>query len=55
MNSGLDEILYLNEDEFKEILQKWKSCNEQMSKLLSDPDYQNELMAYKSNIVRGHN
>ena len=46
--SGIDEVIFLNEGEFKEILEKWKKCNIEMSTLLSEPDYQTELIAYKS-------
>jgi len=40
--------MFLNENEFKETLEKWKKCNSEMSDLLNDPDYQSELVSYKS-------
>lgn len=50
MNSGIDEVLFLNEIEFKEVLEKWKKYNNEMGELLNDSDYQGELVSYKSKI-----
>jgi len=52
LNAGIDEIMFLNESEFKEILEKWKKCNTEMSELLTDSNYQEELVSYKSIIFR---
>jgi len=48
MNSGIDEIIFLGENEFKEVLEKWKKYNNEMAELLNDADYQGELVSYKS-------
>jgi len=48
LNAGIDEIMFLNEAEFKEILEKWKKYNTEMSELLTDSNYQEELVSYKS-------
>ena len=50
LNTGIDEIMFLNEAEFKEILEKWKKSNTEMSELLTDSNYQEELVSYKSNF-----
>jgi hypothetical protein len=48
MSSGIDEVMILNENEFKETLEKWKKSNLEMSDMLNDPGYQQELISYKS-------
>ena len=50
MNSGIDEVMFLNENEFKETLDKWKKSNTEMSDLLNEAGYQSELIAYKSTL-----
>jgi hypothetical protein len=45
--SGIDEILYLNEFEFKEILSKWQKCNLEINQLQNDPIYQEEFLSFK--------
>jgi len=50
LNAGIDEIMFLNEAEFKEILEKWKKYNTEMSELLTDSNYQEELVSYKSSL-----
>lgn len=50
--SGIDEILYLNEEEFKEILSKWQKCNLEISQLQSDSNYQEEFISFKGFIKR---
>ena len=50
MNFGIDEVIFLNENEFKEVLDNWRKYNNEMSELLNDADYQGELVSYKSEI-----
>ncbi len=51
MNSGIDEVMFLNENEFKETLDKWKKSNTEMSDLLNEAGYQSELITYKSTLT----
>lgn len=46
--TGIDEIIFINEDEFKEIYTKWKKYNAEMNELQSNPKYQQEILSYKS-------
>lgn len=50
MNSGIDEVMFLNENEFKETLEKWKKSNTEMNDLLNEAGYQTELITYKSKV-----
>lgn len=49
--SGIDEILYINEEEFKEILTKWQKCSQDIAELQSDSQYQEEFLAYKGSLA----
>lgn len=46
-----DEILYINEEECKEILLKWQKCSQEIAELQSDPQYQEEFLAYKGSLA----
>ncbi len=50
MNSGIDEIMLLNQTEFRDVFEKWKKYHHEMTELMNNNDYQAELISYKSNF-----
>jgi len=48
---GIDEIVFLNEEEFKEILDKWKKLSAEMNDLQNNSKYQEEIISYKNSLT----
>jgi len=46
--TGIDEIIFLNENDFRDIYSKWKKYNSEMNELQNNPKYQSEILSYKS-------
>ena len=49
--TGIDEIIFLNESEFRDIYSKWKKYNAEMNELQNNPKYQSEILSYKSKYL----
>jgi hypothetical protein len=48
--SGMVEFIHLNEPEFKDIIERWQSCNNEINELYKDSQYQSEFTTYKSSL-----